>query len=231
MTSILNFNPKTPQSGLGARALPRLFFILALLLPVVSAAAPIEPRRATGPGRFAEILQEKPFWRKAALWKALEAERKIAVSTTHSGLWIFKGAGIVEAPREVTFEKARELDRLRRIPERFSRVAFDPLTSVLEVQIHFLGRQWPLRLQLSQEEIFAGVRLYFKSLGPWLPTLEGVFEFKDHQRQSTEVAFYGIYSGHFEWIPNFVVKVASEGVMHHVAEQLRKGLEADYKKK
>jgi hypothetical protein len=170
------------------------------------------------------------FWRKPKLAKEMQTERKIPVSVVHRDLnWSFKGAGIVQTPGEFCFKKAKDLKRLQEIPEHFKEVSFDLEKSLLRLKIQFLGRTREMDLQLFEEVTDSERRVYFRQVKGWLPGLEGVVNFKDQGRQATEVGLLAFYPGIVPWIPDWLFAVAAEGVMHHVAETLRKSLENDYK--
>jgi hypothetical protein len=149
---------------------------------------------------------------------------------THDPRWSFKGAGIVKAPRPFCLEKAKEFNRLSEVPEYMPEVRFDPEKSVLHLKVLFLKTERNLDLELSEDQSSAENRIYFRSVGGWLSGLQGAVSLKDHGRQETEVGLIAQYSGEVAWVPNWLVAVAAEGVMHHVAEQLRKAVESDYKK-
>ncbi len=179
-----------------------------------------------------------PFWRKPKHWKDVVGDRKIPVSVLHhDSLWSFKGAGIVRASRQHCMEKAKNFERLREIPEHFKEVSFNSETSTLHLKIQFLGRTREMDLALFEESLAEDGRIFFKSVKGWLPGLEGSLLFKDQavetikdqQRQATEIGIIAYYPGEIPWIPDWLFSLATEAVMHHVAETLRKSLESDYK--
>ena len=176
-------------------------------------------------------LSSTPFWKKPVLWREMQVSRKIPVSVTHQEgqKWSFKGAGLSTAPPAFCFEKAKDFGRLRQIPEHFKEVSFDEKSSTLNLLIQFLGRERAMHLQISEELLKGESRLYFRTRQGWLTGLEGVLQFKDQERQGTEIAIQAFYPGKIPWIPDWLFSVAAEGVMHHVAESLRKSLETDYK--
>ena len=229
----------TNQSGSRPRVSARIFlsFVALLFLQPLQAGMPSTPaaakpvlKSATLSPEWDQKLQESAFWRKPKLWQAMQKDRKIWVSVQNSQAWSFKGAGIVAAPWVYTLEQAKNFDRLRVIDEHFTKVEWDPTQSVLSLNLKFLGRERSLNFELSELQRKEDALFFFRSQGPWLMGLEGVLWIKDNQRQSTEAAVLATHKGQLDWIPDFIFSIAAEGVMHHVAERLRKSLEKDYKK-
>ncbi len=176
------------------------------------------------------VISEKPFWQKPENLVKLEQERKILVSVTHPEGWSFKGAGQVQAPIGFCFEKAKDFGQLSKMPEYFSEVRFDAEKSILSLEIHFLGQIRPVEFELFEEKGEKTSRIYFHSTSGWLQGVKGALVFKDLERQATEVSVFAQRTEDVAWIPNWLFSVGAEAVMHHVAEQLRKGVETDYKK-
>lgn len=136
----------------------------------------------------------------------------------------------MQAPLDFCLKNAKDFRRLESLPQTFSDVSFDSKKSVLHLQIHLLGRKKALDLALFEERMPKEARIYFRSLGPWLKGLEGVFLIKDQGRQQSEVGLLAKHKGTLKWVPDFIFATVTEAVMHHVAQTLRKSLEEDYKK-
>jgi hypothetical protein len=205
--------------------------VLNLLFISVSQGVSVQTRNASEFLNIHDELSSPPFWKRPLLWKEMQVSRKIPVSVIHlnGSRWSFKGAGLATAPREFCFEKAKDFDRLRQIPEHFKEVSYDEKNSTLNLRIQFLGRERKMHLQLSEEILKGESRLYFRTRQGWLPGLEGVLQIKDDGRQGAEIGIQAFYPGKIPWVPDWLFSVAAEGVMHHVAESLRKSLETDYK--
>lgn len=179
---------------------------------------------------FQALDQEELFWRRPRNQELLVKQRRILVSATRKNKhWLFKGGGQLQVPAEKAFASAKEFNRLSRIPEHFSEIHFEPSSSILSLKVHFLGFRKNLKLLLFEQRSADEKRIYFRSVGDWMKGMEGVLIVKDLGRQASEVGILGRYSGDLEWVPNFVLSVGAEGVMHHVAETLRNAIETDYK--
>jgi len=215
----------------------RYFWIAGLVLNLQFISIEVHAQggriQALKPPEFSALNKElgaEMFWHRPQVWKQVIEQRKIPVSVIQrDARWSFKGAGMVQAPRAFCFEKAKDFDRLRKIPEYFKEVSFEPATSILSLKIQFLGRRRHMRLKLSEEIVPNESRMYFRAEGGWLAGLEGVVIMKDQGRHGTETGIFALYSGKVAWVPDWLFAVATEGVMHHVAESLRKSLETDYK--
>ncbi len=207
------------------------FLTVALGSALSARALDFQARKAQDFQTLQKDLETPGFWHKPKLWKQVKDERKIPVSVIKKDKrWSFKGAGLVEVPRAFAFEKAKDLNRLREIPENFKEVRFDAATSKVKLKIHFLNQDREMTLQLSEEVLKDESRIFFQSVHGWLPGMEGVLVLKDQGRQMTETQVFALYPGKISWVPDWVFSVAAEGVMHHVAQTLRKSLESDYKK-
>jgi hypothetical protein len=225
----------------------RLFALFAVGFLFVFPAQAVNPSIQLSPpvaGEFqwAQNLDStQKFWEKPAIQQEMKDNRKIPVSVTvqSKNHWSFKGAGWIEAPLEFCLESAKDFDRLRKIPERFPKVEWNQELSQLSLEIHFLTQTRKMQIQLFESQVGpssdpeASLRrqIYFRSLGPWLKGLEGVFFFKDLGRQATEFSLYAKYSGSIRWVPDFIFSFGAEAVMHHVALSLRNQVENDYKLK
>jgi len=215
----------------------RYFWILGLVLSLLFVPQEVHAQgvriQALNPSEFSDLNKElgaEMFWHKPQVWKLVIEQRKIPVSVLRrESRWSFKGAGMVQAPRAFCFEKAKDFERLRKIPEYFKEVSFEPSTSILSLKIQFLGRRRHMQLKLSEEIINNESRIYFRAEGGWLAGLEGAVIMKDQGRHGTETGILALYPGKVAWVPDWLFAVATEGVMHHVAESLRKSIETDYK--
>jgi len=214
---------------IGVRTLS--LFLVAFVMPLLLQAENLKPKLTTDFPELNQLLKEQPFWRKKAVWESMNKNRKIPVSVTEKNeKWSFKGAGLVQAPADFCLKNAKDFKRLSALPDYFSDVSFDSKKSVLHMKVHILDRVRPLDLALFEENLGKESRIYFRSIGQWLTGMEGVLLLKDQERQQTEVGILAKYKGSIKWVPDFVFATASEAVMHHVAQSLRKTLEEDYKK-
>ncbi|MGZ5279796.1 MAG: hypothetical protein ACXWC9_07640, partial [Pseudobdellovibrionaceae bacterium] len=234
LTDLLSFRfhccPQLPGFARYFWVVGLVFGLLFIPFKISAQGARIQDLKPPEFSSLRQDLEAEMFWHKPQVWKQMIEARKIPVSVLRrESRWSFKGAGIVERPRSYCFEKAKDFDRLRKIPEYFKDVSYEPATSILSLKIQFLGRRRNMRLKLSEEVLKSESRMYFRAEGGWLSGLEGALMLKDQGRHGTEIGIFALYPGKVAWVPDWLFAVAAEGVMHHVAETLRKSLETDYK--
>ena len=96
-------------------------------------------------------------------------------------------------------------------PVHFSLVEFDSTKSVLHLRVLFLGQEREISLQLFQNPSnLVEKRIYFRSLGPWLSDLQGVFLLSQlsDARQQTEIGFVAESQNANSWATRWIFSLA-----------------------
>jgi hypothetical protein len=183
--------------------------------------------------RQQELLKGPFYWqKKKEVWEKMSKERFIPVSVTHHAeVWSFKGAGIVEVPKDFMFAETQRYEKLKELPDHFKGVNWDPKTKILSLQVRFISKSRPLKVHIEAED---DQNLFFRIEQGWFQGLEGVLmvrEAPDSAKKRSEVGIMAASNENPSWVPNILFSLAAEGVMHHVAQSLRSMAETDYKKK
>jgi hypothetical protein len=208
-----------------------LFFIF-LCLSLVARAETLRQR---------ELLKGPFYWReKPALFEKMQKERLVPVSVTkktikNESLWFFKGAGIVETPKDFMFAEAQKYDKLSAMPDHFQNVSWDPQTQTLSLDVHFLMKVRRMKIRLEAKD---GENLFFRVEEGWFQGFEGVLMIRKLSEEvataevakKCEVGVIAVSDQKLGWVSGLIFSLAAEGVMHHVAESLRNVAETDYKK-
>lgn len=177
-------------------------------------------------------LLKGPFYghEKKEVWEKMAKDRFIPVSVTnHAEVWSFKGAGIVEAPKDFMFAETQKYEKLKELPDHFQDVNWDASTKTLSLQVRFMSKSRALKIHIEAED---GENLFFRIEQGWFQGLEGVLmvrEVPDSAKKKCEVGIMAVSNENPTWVPNLVFSLAAEGVMHHVAQSLRSMAETDYK--
>ncbi len=218
------------------RILPPL---LVLSVGLSAAAEPVVLRtpRANDFQWTERLSEEQTFWQRPRPMESIQQTWDVLVSShvKSPDHWSFQGAGWVKAPADQCLDHSRQLEILSQWKDRFPKAQWNSLQSQLAVEIQFLGQVREMTLEVF--EIRTGHRFFFRSLGPWMKGLEGVVKCEDVERQAqlkspvptSQVSLAAVFQGHIRWVPDFIFKMASEAIMHHVALSLRNQMENDYK--
>lgn len=211
--------------------LPFLYFIVIL---VIKANALSEQKLSVfRPDDFKSLsieLQNSPFWQKKENSKLINEQRKILVSVLKkTDFWTFKGAGQVNVPIAFCWQQMLRFEDLAKASSYFEEVTFDADKSILKAKIQFLGKKMAFEFALFQEAVSSEVqRLYYRTTpASQFQGIEGRIELLDAGQQSL-VSSISVAETVPIWAPNWLLKLAAEGVMHHVAEHLRKAMESSY---
>lgn len=173
-------------------------------------------------------LQSGLFWKEPQHQDQM-AQKRILVSVLHKEhYWSFKGAGFVQAPRDFIRSKLLEFNRLSEASDRFQTVEFDAKESRLSFQFQFLGKSYPMEFLLSEVNLANSYHLYFQSSAKSAVTgIEARLELLDAKRH-VELSLISIAPKIPGFGPDWFLSLITEGVMHHIAEHLRKSIESSY---
>ncbi len=181
------------------------------------------------------------FWKGPFFWdekpeisKRMRTERYIPVSVISkddkgSVIWWMKGAGRVEAPAEYVFNYARDMKKLAQQKEHFEDIQWKAESSELFFKLKALGKSIKFRLKIWETKTTGEFILHFHfSEGP-LSGSEGVVIVKEVARQEAQVSLVLYHEGDLFSFGNFIMSIAVEGVLHHMAESLRSSVEQAWK--
>lgn len=189
--------------------------------------------------RIAKLMEGPFFWQqKKDLYAAMLNKAEVPVSVTEGkDGWSFKGAGIVKAPKEFTFSKAKDFNQLKQLKEHFSNIAISSDGRNLNLGVRFLGKERVIEIKTKVVDQENPRVLSFEVAEGLMKGLYGVLIVKDVERRegqpidpnSCEVALVAYVSESTAWVPDFLFGIGAEGIMRHVAISLRNLVEKDYK--
>lgn len=173
------------------------------------------------------------FWLKPPIQKQMFENRKIIVSTLHresstESYWSFKGAGYVSSDFQEAQEKLRDFSKLPEVSDNFESAEWISEKSLLNVEVKFLGRIYLIPLKIREVVTKDEYQLYFDShQHEYFKGIEGRIrvEKSDLKGHPLLLSFKAVSQRMPSYVPDLVIQVASEAVMHHVADLLRKHLE------
>jgi len=182
----------------------------------------------------AKELHEGPFfWEKPEIQGRMKKERFIPVSVISQkeggiDIWSMKGAGIVLAPCDYTFQWVQNFETLKKMKDHFPEVTWNQEKTELDLSVQILTRAQKVKFQLWRNEQETTRKLHYKvTEGPFLGS-EGVILFKNASHHQCEIGLIGSYKGKLIAFGSSVFAIAVEGLLQHVAKSLRTGVENDW---
>lgn len=179
-----------------------------------------------------EFWQGPYFWReKDSVREKMIKERFIPVSVQRTdGVWSMKGAGKVQAPSEFVYKMARDFDRLRKQSDHFKKVEWSEEKKELEVVFRVISKDMKVRYKMTSERTEGPVRhMIWQVIEGKYTGAQTALLIEDAGSQECEVLFLSSYSGEISWMPDFMLSLAVEAVLHHVATSLRIKAENEWK--
>ncbi len=188
----------------------------------------------TAEARWLQVeINGADFWNKLAIQKQIFVDRKIVVSTVHreksqEKYWSFKGAGAVQADFSEAVLRLRDFSKLPEVSDHFESADWNPDKSSLNVKIKFMGKVYQIPFVIREEKSDKDYQLFFSShQHDYFKGIEGRIYIQKGEatEKSLLMSFKAVSLRMPSYLPDLVVQVASEAVMHHVADLLRKYLE------
>lgn len=219
------------------------------------------PAYAVNEELYQELLKGPFFWQeKDEVYQKMTQERFVPVSATHDKKgWSFKGSGIVKAPKDFVFDRAKDFNQLKELKEHFSNIAISSDGRNINLGVRFLGKERVIEIKTKVLESKGAKVLGFEVTGGLMKGLYGVLFVKDIERRKQsksqvelatkvkleagiepkseasadlELSEVGLVTSLSEmsfWMPGFLFRIGAEGIMRHVAISLRDLVEKDYK--
>jgi hypothetical protein len=184
-----------------------------------------------GSSARADFWSPPYFWReKSDVQKKMIEDRYVPVSVDHgeSG-WTMKGAGRVQAPGDFVYGVARDFERLKKL-DHFKKAEWNETAKTLDVIFAVIGKEIAITYKLI-EEIPKGAkkRMVWEAVQGAYKGSKLAILIEDTGSQECEAILFSIYDGRIGWMPDFMISLAVEGVLHHVATSLRSETEKEWK--
>ncbi|GIL18359.1 MAG: hypothetical protein BroJett040_21100 [Oligoflexia bacterium] len=187
-------------------------------------------------GDFSDQFWVGPFFwdTKKEVREKINNEKYLAVSVTKENnkdqtYWWMKGAGLVEAPQDFSFQIATDFSRLKKMTHAFSHVEWTPSKGILDLRVKLPMREVPIKFFIQILENENPRRIHYSVIEGSFKNSEGVILVHSAKHQLTEVNVIGRYRGELPVKPDFLIAFAVEGMMQHVATSLRSNIEAEWK--
>lgn len=171
---------------------------------------------------------ELPYWKQdLRLFDQIRNQRTIAarvMSSENDEKWNFAGGGHIQCDLLTSWRVTQQFEKLNEMSWLFRKVQYETSKQRLHIQIHFMGFERFLSVQLSEVKVPNSWRLKFRVYDGFFQGLEGTLEFLASSQTLTEAdlraEYFGIIRG-----PKWVFVNAAEFAMHYVATRLRNIIE------